>query len=264
MLYNVRIKTYPDGHKQYFWSENPIFRLDEDNDPSELVESVKRRRHLTQLRREIRSFDRVEDVEADNESFFRFRNNVSRSMNEIYDIARSNKFNWFINLTLDGKKVNRYDYGSCVDAIKKFTDRLRKLGCRWLIVPEQHKDGAYHFHGLVQGDLPLTLSGKTCYNKDAKRRIPIYNLANYEFGFTDVTQVMHPAKTASYIAKYLTKQIAVPKGKKCYWASKSLARPTVEYVDATDDSDFVFGAPSGVRYVKEIETDYGRFVISEE
>ena len=285
MLYNVRIKTYPDGHKQYFWSENSIFRLDEENDSPELVERVKRKRKNRKLLRDLLSSLRVDDddVEVDDDSFFRFRNNVSRSVNEIYDIARSNEFKWFITLTLDGQKVNRYDYVSCADAIKKFTDRLRKLGCKWLIVPEQHKDGAYHFHGLVQGDLPLTPSGKMCYNEAEQKEMPIYNLSNFEFGFTTVTQIMKPDRTASYIAKYLTKQIAVPKGKKCYWASKSLARPTVEFISTFEDiwvpdsdipggyrivrehdAGWGFGFPTGVRYIKEIESEYGRFIISEE
>lgn len=263
MLYNVRIKTFPDGHKQYFWSEKPIFRLDEENDSPELVEAVKRRRKFVALKRAIRSFD-VVDVDDDSSGFARRRDNMSHSVNEVYDIARSNVFQWFITLTFDSKKVNRYDYDDCSNAVRLFTDRLRKLGCKWLIVPEQHEDGAYHFHGEVAGKLPLTFSGKTCYNEAAQQELPIYNLANYEFGFTTVTQIVKPDRTASYIAKYLTKHIVVPKGKKCYWASRSLARPTVEYLDVTDDSRFVFGAPAGVRYIKEIESEYGRFVISEE
>lgn len=281
MYYNVRIKTYPDGHKQYFWSENPIFRLDEENDPPELIDAVKEKRKRRKLFSEILSFDRVEDIEDDG-SLFRFKRNVSRSVNEIYDIARSNEFNWFITLTFDSKKVNRYDYCSCADAVKKFTNRIRQYGCKWLIVPEQHKDGAYHFHGLVQGDLPLTPSGKMCYNEAEQKEMPIYNLSNFEFGFTTATQIIKPDRTASYIAKYLTKQIAVPKGKKCFWASKSLARPMVEYLSTTEklfvhdpdegvdeiidyqDPAWTYGYLSGIRYVKEIETEYGRFVISEE
>lgn len=263
MLYNVRIKTFPDGHKQYLWSSELIFRLDEDNDPPELVKAVKAKRKRQRLFREIYALDRGEDDDA-SPGYERRRNNMSHSINEVYDIARSNDFNWFITLTFDKNKVNRYDYDSCSKAIRLFTKRLERLGCKWLIVPEQHKDGAYHFHGLVAGELPLIPSGKTCYNEAAQQELPIYNLANYEFGFTTVTQVMKPDRTASYITKYLTKQIAVPKGKKCYWASRSLARPTVEYVDATDDVNFVFGAPAGIRYFKDIESMYGRFVISEE
>ena len=36
-----------------------------------------------------------------------------------------------------------------------FTDIMRHNGNGWLIVPEQHKDGAYHFHALVAGPLSL-------------------------------------------------------------------------------------------------------------
>ena len=76
LLYNVRIKTYPDGHKQYFWSEEKIFRLDEDLDPPELIENVKRKRHFSKLRREIQSFDRVDDIVDD---VGEFSNNRMRS-----------------------------------------------------------------------------------------------------------------------------------------------------------------------------------------
>lgn len=286
MYYNVRVKTYPDGHKQYFWSENPIFRLDEDVDSPELIKSVKRKRHRAKLFRQIRSFDRVEDnegiKEVEDESFLRRQWNVSRAVQIVYDIARSNSFHWFVTLTLNEVYVDRYDYCACADVLKLFTDRLRKMKCKWIIVPEQHEDGAYHFHGLVAGDLPLTPSGKKWYNEVEQKLVPVYNVGNYEFGWTTATEILSPHKVSSYVAKYLTKQIAVPKGKKCYWASRSLARPSVEYFqteheeDIYDpdsgetcivtirDPDWSFGAPPGVRYVKEIKNEYGRFVISEE
>lgn len=262
MWYNVRIKTFPDGHKQYFWSENPIQR--------DIPDEFKKKK-----RKKV-------PVPGDSDNDEREKRNLSRAVNNVYDLARSNEFDWFITLTLDPQKVNRFDYDECTKAIRLFTKRLYKLGCSWLIVPEQHKDGAYHFHGLVAGNLPLTDSGKACYNKETGETTKIYNLANYEFGFTTATKIAHPQKTASYIAKYLTKQISVPKGKKCYWASKSLSRPAVDYVSTyhdtivynpesgvpftvrEHDTDWIFGAPPGVRYVKEIETEYGRYVLSEE
>lgn len=261
MWYNVRVKTYPDGHKQYLWSENAILR----DIPDEYKKDRKKK---------------VSKPEKDTNG--RRRWNMGQSVQRVYDLARSNAFDWFITLTFDQKKVNRYDYDACADAVKLFTKRLLKLGCKWLIVPEQHKDGAYHFHGLVAGDLPLTPSGKTCYNEADNQEMPIYNLANYEFGFTTVTKVQYPDRTASYIAKYLTKAITVPKGKKAYWASRSLAVPTVDYMSTFRDLSVVdeetgeihvvrdhdvgwsFGAPPGVRYVKEIENEFGHFVISEE
>lgn len=159
---------------------------------------------------------------------------------------------------------------------------LRRVVLKWVIVPEQHEDGAYHFHGLVAGNLPLTPSGKKWYNKVERKLVPVYNVGNYEFGWTTATEILSPHKVSSYVAKYLTKQIAVPKGKKCYWASKSLARPTVKYLSTTEklfvhdpdegcnvmidyqDPAWAHGYLSGIRYVKEIDNKYGRFVISEE
>ena len=242
MWYNVRIKTYADGHNQYFWSENPILR----DIPDEF--KVKKVKRLTL---------------PGSQSKRGKRNSMKRAVQNVYDIARSNQFDWFITLTFDEKKVNRYDYDSCVASMKLYFDRLYKYGCKWLIVPEQHKKGGYHFHGLVSGDLPLTPSGKTCYNEATQEEMPIYNLPNYEFGFTTATKVFHSERAASYIAKYLTKEISVPKGRKCYWASKTLARPAVSYVEM-DDNDFMYGVYFPGRYVKEIENDHGRFIIVEE
>lgn len=242
MWYNVRIKTFPDGHKQYLWSENYILR----DIPDEY--KIKRKKKLPIPGQALKG---------------RFKNNMNRSIQKVYDLARCNEFRWFITLTFDPNKVNRYDYDSCVDAIKRFTDRLRKNGNKWLIVPEQHKDGAYHFHGLVTGELPLKDSGRRCYNEKSGQEYKIYNLANYDYGFTTATEIVDSSRTASYIAKYLTKDITVPKGRKCYWASKSLARPQLDYV-RMEHNDFWFGVYAPARYVKDINGSFGRFALAEE
>mgnify|MGYP001625786598 CR=1 FL=1 len=63
------------------------------------------------------------------------------------------------------------------------------------------------------------------------------------------------------MAKYLTRDISVPKGKKRYWASRSLARPEEEYYEMS----FVeFGEIyNSARYQKAIETDYGTYLLCE-
>ena len=51
---------------------------------------------------------------------------------------------------------------------------------------------------------------------------------------------------------------------KCYWASRSLAKPTVDYVDMPGDS-FLWDVWATARYTKEIDAgEYGRFIIAEE
>lgn len=232
MWYNVRIKTFPDGHRQYFYSENFICR-----DVSDEFKTKKLKRKLTEPDREGR-----------------FRNNTKRSVNQVYDLARSNHFDWFITLTLNPQFVDRSNYDECAKVIRLFTKRLQRNGNTWLIVPELHSDGhSYHFHGLVQGDLDLT-----------HWKGDVYNLNNFEFGYTTAMQIKDPQRVATYIAKYLTKDISVPKGRKCFWASRSLAKPTVEYVEMSEH-DFMWNIEASARYTKEIDTgEYGRFIIAEE
>lgn len=226
MLYNVRVKEYPDGHKQYMYSERLIKR-DMENDCE--TEKIFDGSHI----------DRKE------------KENMSRAIQKVYDLARSNNFNWFITLTLDPKQVDRTDYDACAELIKLFTDRLRKNGNKWIIVPELHDDGvSYHFHGLVQGNLPLTYW-----------RNGIYNLNNYSYGHTAVMSVKDQARVATYIAKYLTKEINVPKGRKRYWASKSLAKPTEIYGRYSPE---VVQDLLNLRYCKIIDGPYGRYYIAEE
>ena len=284
MLYNVRVKTYSDGHKQYLWAEKPFFYLDECRDSPLLVERVKRKRKLAAEKRKVKKLQQAAcSDEVDENTPYRCKMTLTQAVQRVYDIARSNTFEWFITLTLNPEYVDRYDYDECSKIIKLYTDRLRKAGCKWVIVPEQHEDGAYHFHGLLVGPLKLTYSGKMWYNEVECRLQPVYNIGNYEFGWTTATEIIHPERCATYVTKYLVKKIAVPKGRKSYWASKSLVRPEVTKLAAfTDtyvfdpdmpggyrivrehDRDWIFGVPAGVRYTKEIENEHGRYVISEE
>lgn len=222
MFYNVRVKTFPDGTKQYMYSERTKQREYETEEKKLTGDSVKQKE----------------------------KENASRAVQKVYDLARSNEFDWFITLTFDPKKVNRYDYDSCADAIKRFTDVLYHNGNKWIVVPEQHKDSAYHFHGLVSGHLDLTHHAGD-----------VYNLNSYKYGFTTATPIKDRKRVSTYIAKYLTKEIVVPKGRKRYWASRSLVRPTEEYVQMyTEDFGKLW---NDSRYHKLISSPYGDFLLCE-
>ena len=100
---------------------------------------------------------------------------VNRSKNKIFYYARSNDWSngFFVTLTLDPAQVDSKDYKSSVDCVRKFLDFLRHFDSRIyaLIVPEKHKSGAFHFHGLIHGDISLllnysghTINGSLIYN----------------------------------------------------------------------------------------------------
>lgn len=190
--------------------------------------------------------------------------NMKRAQQKVYDIARSNSFTHFITLTFDPEKVDSYDYSACCSSLLSFTKLLNRHACTYVLVSEKHESGRYHFHGLITlGSLSLSRAASPydgSFLSDEQGRV-IYNLPQYNLGFSTATEISDSARTASYLSKYLTKELSVPKGKKCYWASRSCERPLVTRVNLSEDE-----LPSyveGSRFVKVINNDYGDFLIAE-
>lgn len=92
---------------------------------------------------------------------------------------------------------------------------------RYLVVPEKHMSGRFHFHGLFSGCDGVVFHESGHYTKDGGA---IYNIVNYRFGFSTATRVKDNSRVVKYISKYITKDLcAVSFNKKRYWASKNLA-----------------------------------------
>lgn len=133
---------------------------------------------------------------------------VNRSKNKIFYYARSNDWTngYFVTLTLDPEQINSFDYKEAVDCVRKFLDYLRKYDSNIyaLIVPERHKSGAFHFHGLIHGDIKdiLKYSGHTVNGSF------IYNfIRGWKYGFSNVTKVQNTLAVEKYICKYTTKEL---------------------------------------------------------
>lgn len=235
--WNVRIKTYPDGKQQFFVSEfpvkKPVFKKEAVYDGST-----------------------VEKKETEN---------GARAIQMVYDLARGTKWDWFFTLTFSPEEVDRFDYDAVAALVLKFTQSLRWYKCQYIIIPEQHKSGAWHFHGLAKGELPVTLArnekrgGFVFDNKGH----PVYNVTNFKVGFTTATQIGDSDRAVSYITKYLTKDkmAKVPKGRKRYWASRGLPKPEIQtYLGGLLEVGQLIRA---CRYQKEIVAKYNRFFIGE-
>lgn len=150
---------------------------------------------------------------------------VKRTVNKIYEITHANKWAWFVTLTLDGKKVNRYDYSECVKAVSEWLYNFKRTASDlvYIVVPERHKDGAFHFHALFSNSPFLRMSFSGHFTKAGE---PIYNVENYKLGWTTATEVENNEAVAKYITKYITKDLcSSTKGKKRYWASRNALRP---------------------------------------
>lgn len=153
---------------------------------------------------------------------------MNRTKNKVYYLARSNDWEWFFTLTFNPVLVDSFDYAACTDKLHDWLSNMRKKcpGMKYLVVPEQHKSGRWHFHGLFAccDDLGFVDSGKRTSTGDI-----IYNVGKYRLGYSTATKVRDPRRVTRYIGKYVTKDLcAVTKGKKRYWCSRNLAQADIE------------------------------------
>lgn len=159
--------------------------------------------------------------------------NVIRAKTAIHDIVACNTFEYFVTLTISPQaKIDRYNYDESAKTISKWLNNHLK---KYILVPERHKDGAYHFHLLA--DIPTS--------KLKKHKGKIYNIKSYKLGYSTAIKISKgsEARIANYVQKYITKDLikSVGKGRRRYWASKNLARPQVEYnVKKPDNSTLVY------------------------
>lgn len=240
-VYNTRIKLFPDGGYTYSFYDAGI--------------------HVgARPKREVLQLWETHDKPASDPRRVELLSR-KRALNEVYDIARANEWDWFLTLTLSPERVDRWNYDECAAEVMRFADVLRKAGNQYIIVPEQHQNGAWHFHALVIGEMKLVAAtnwhtGALIFDKQGRQ---IFNVKNYKYGINTATAIGHSEKAAHYIAKYMTKKMDIPRGKKRYWASKSLQRPVIEY----DDYDLASQelVERNCDYLKHVDMKYGKLAI---
>lgn len=180
----------------------------------------------------------------------------NRTINSIYDIARSNEWEYFLTLTFNPDKVDSFNYEEVTKKLSKWLNNFKSRYApelKYIIVPELHKSGRFHFHGLISniGSASFVDSGK----KDKSGNV-IYNLGNYNLGFSTVTIINDVRRVSSYIGKYITKDLcATTFNKKRYWCSKNLDKPEIlEYVmEPSEIEDMILSVNERITFMKQVE-----------
>lgn len=166
-------------------------------------------------------------------------NNISRARNAVRELALCNPWEYFLTMTINQAFFDRYDLKSFKKVLfQSIWDYNKKHGTnvKFLLIPEKHKDGAWHFHGFFMG-LPanhlvlFTLEQKLPnYIRDKlKNGESVYNWPFYaeKFGFIDIEPIRSREKAASYITKYITKDLensVSELGAHLYYCSQGLQR----------------------------------------
>lgn len=173
----------------------------------------------------------------------RTRRQVYAIRRKIKGYALCNSFRWFVTLTFNPEKVNSSDYETAKNTLLKWCRWMRDTYNKfdYLIIPELHKSGAVHFHGLL-GDVPAHFAeavnpktGEALIKNDRQ----VYNLTDWKYGFSNCQEIESQEKAASYITKYITKTLLSNKemyNKKRYFNSQGLAKPVVSF-DMSDNTD---------------------------
>ena len=172
----------------------------------------------------------------------RFKQSLSRARARVYELAMCNEFPHFCTFTQDKELRDRFTLS---EFRKDFAQYVRNLNrgrggdsgkppIKYLLIPEQHKDGAWHMHGLLQGltdeDLRAFKVSERIPER-IKRQIrngtPVYDWSGYRsrFGYFTATEVKNKTAVAKYVTKYLTKDMtgkARAAGEHLFFASQGL------------------------------------------
>lgn len=184
---------------------------------------------------------------------------LQRTKTTIRDIILCNNFELFCTFTF---KDHRDEVDVCKARMQYWLQsQQKKYGSfEYVIVPEFHADGkALHFHALFQGFKGKIVQAQNPQGEDLVSRSGrnIFNIKGWRNGFAECTYIddgpNDQAKVASYVTKYITKDMPVFRGKKRYWVSQGIARP----ITATNVDELPYLADDTLqRFEKEFFTIY--------
>lgn len=221
---NCKIKHYPSGQMRV-----SVYSADIVRAPGWEAQQPRQRREADPDKGQVGSVDRAK----------------RRAKAALYDIAMSNEFKYFVTLTLDSSKINRYDMKEITRRVNYWLDNgVRRHGLQYVLVPELHRDGAVHYHGFFNDALPVVDSG-TLSTGQGKPRKPrsmaqrqmwlddgahiVYNIPKWNLGFSTAIELYGDYRAAvGYVGKYITKT-ADKVGGRWYYSGGALRRPEESY-----------------------------------
>lgn len=160
-------------------------------------------------------------VKSENDG--KLANNLSRARTRIFEYAICNKFEYFVTLTLSQER-DRYDLSGYIKDLGQMIRNYRRLydvNIQYLLIPEQHVDGAWHMHGLIIG-LPES------HLRENKNGYLEWQYYTDRFGYMSIGKIKHHLAVSKYITKYISKNMKnteIEKNKKLYYVSRGLNRP---------------------------------------
>lgn len=242
IYHNTRVKRYPNGETEVLCASRQIFREAGWEERGARSVDVSKKTDTCSGDCPERGVDNSVDNLA------RVKR---RARSAVRDLALSNPMSYFVTLTFDASKVDRYDIKAIVRKVNCWLDnQVRRRGLAYILVPELHKDGAIHFHGFFNDALAVTDSGTVVPPNGGRPRRPrskaeraewlatgghvVYNLP-WPYGFSTAMELYGDYHSAvGYVCKYIAKE-QTKIGGRWYYHGGALQRPDVMYTDTEID-----------------------------
>ncbi|MDO4608397.1 MAG: hypothetical protein Q4B40_04315 [Clostridia bacterium] len=204
----------------------------------------------------------------------RFRQSLARSKSTVFELAMCNEFQHFCTFTQDKTKRDRFDlkefrkdFAMLVRNLNRNRDDDHKI--KYLLIPEQHANGAWHMHGLLRGltdqDLRLfRLSERLPVHirRQLEKGEAVYDWTGYRrrFGYFTATEIKSTDGCAKYVTKYISKDLQKTvhaSGEHLFFASQGLRRRECIVKDELGDCPYVNEWDYENDYVKVAEFKIG-------
>ncbi len=244
VLYNCCTKFYPDGSGGWYPVKRVVFdRQTYNPNRAEL-------RRAEQDSPDDITRNRSDSAEVSAKSY-------NRARQACFDYLMCNPdLDTFVTFTIDPAVIDSRNYEEVVRWLSVWlSNRVKRHGLKYILVPERHKSGAIHFHGITNRiGLKLVSSGywkvgkyTLEWDRIAKKRQSeaqeIFNVKDLPLGFSTALKIEGEdaqTKISKYIWKYMTKQGRQKIGGRFYLHGGDLITPKLEY------SNEYFSESSGV------------------
>lgn len=186
-----------------------------------------------------------------------------RAKNNAFDVILCNPcLDTFATFTYRPEnEFNKSSYEECYKVLSVWlSNRVQRRDLKYVIVPEYHKSGDIHFHGILNSSalrLSQAVSPKTG-RALTRHGLPIYNLDDWKSGFSTAQIIgsdeVDRDKVAKYIFKYMGKQVGQKIGGRYALIGGDVAHPTYRYVN--EPCEWFFGGDAP-KYEKNVELEGG-------
>lgn len=256
-MYNVKVSEYLESTEVVYYA-NVITGHSKEKD-SFLVE---RDDELIELYSYMAFGTKPPKEQKQENPLHSFYVSYNRTKNKIYNYARDNTWEWFLTFTFDPKQVDSFNYDEVVDCMSeffRFIRRNRNTDIKYLVVPEKHKSGRYHLHGVFS-NMDMSLWKMQFSGHTTKGGLPIYNIGGFPYGFTTATQVQSSTRVSHYISKYITKDMFDGiKNKKRYWSTRNLNSGTHTTLMLTKaELETLLNSFGEIQNMKTVDTPYNQ------